>query len=159
MTLRDKLIDWFAFNDKALAGLAKDLAPEDWRLRPVADSSHAWWILGHLAFVRRVFLRGAGGEVPIAPWEERFRRGSQPGDEQAYPSPEALLEDLRSTGARIAERLGALSDAEAAAPYSRTMPDGSSTVEGAAGFYAWHEAYHVGQIGLLRRASGKPGLA
>jgi uncharacterized damage-inducible protein DinB len=44
-------------------------------------------------------------------------------------------------------------------PLGRTLPDGSDTTEGALRFLAWHEAYHFGQLGMLRRLAGKPGLA
>ena len=40
-----------------------------------------------------------------------------------------------------------------------SCPDGSATVAGALGFLAWHESYHLGQLGLLRRLAGKPGRA
>jgi hypothetical protein len=44
-------------------------------------------------------------------------------------------------------------------PTERKLPDGSEDVGWAIRFLAWHEAYHLGQLGLLRRMAGKTGLA
>ena len=42
-----------------------------------------------------------------------------------------------------------------AKPLGRALPDGSDTLGGAIRFLVWHEAYHLGQLGMLRRLAGK----
>jgi hypothetical protein len=44
-------------------------------------------------------------------------------------------------------------------PLGRTLPDGGETVGACIRFLAFHEAYHLGQLGLFRRLAGKPGIA
>ena len=44
-------------------------------------------------------------------------------------------------------------------PLEKPMPDGANTVAGLVRFMCFHESYHIGQLGLLRRLLGKPGLA
>jgi hypothetical protein len=96
---------------------------------------------------------------PVAAWERAFVRGSKPGPAATDPPPAALLEDIVESGRLLAAHLPALTPEEAASPYPRTFADGSSTKGGAAHFLYWHEAYHLGQLGLLRRAAGKSGVA
>jgi uncharacterized damage-inducible protein DinB len=64
------------------------------------------------------------------------------------------MEDLHATTPVIVERLNRLSPDALAAP-SSTNP--RSTLEQQLGFLAFHESYHVGQVGVLRRLIGKPG--
>ena len=59
----------------------------------------------------------------------------------------------------MAGRWEQLAAADAAKPLGRTLPDGSDTVAGGLRFLAWHEAYHLGQLGFLRRMAGRPGRA
>ncbi len=153
------LIQRFRFNDKALAATVEGFTEDDWRRRASPDSSHAFWLLGHIALTRRILFRKLGGDMTTAPWESAFAKGSKALDGDFVVSPEILRADFAESGRRLEARLSALTAEDAAAPYGRTFPDGSSTIEGAAHFLYWHESYHLGQIGLLRRVCGKPGLA
>jgi len=63
-----------------------------------------------------------------------------------------------TVGGRIVERMRALGPDEAEAGCGREFPNGARTVAGAAHFLSFHESYHIGQIGMLARALGGPGL-
>ena len=47
-----------------------------------------------------------------------------------------------------------ITDEAAAEPAAQPMPDGSDTVAGVLHFLHFHETYHLGQLGLLRRMNG-----
>jgi len=158
MTSLAALATRFRFNESVVAHTAADFTAADWVHR-LGDSSHAYWILGHLVVSRRSLLRNLGKELPVASWELAFGRGSRPGPLYAGPAPRELLDELRAAGELLEQHLGAMTPEAAAAPYVRKFPDGSSTREGAAAFMHWHETYHLGQLGVLRRACGKSGLA
>jgi hypothetical protein len=149
----------YRFNEKVLERCVEGFMEADWLRRAEGPTSHSYWILGHLAVSRRRLLRGLGEEVAVANWEEGFTRGSKPGESSGPMTAAALVEDFRSTGARLEERLRALTPEDAALQYGRTFPDGSSTRGGAARFLLWHETSHVGQLAMLRRVAGKPGIA
>jgi uncharacterized damage-inducible protein DinB len=51
-----------------------------------------------------------------------------------------------------------LTDTDLARDLGRKLPTGS-TLGDALSFLAFHEAYHLGQLGLIGRTLGKPGLA
>jgi DinB family protein len=148
----------FRFNQKVLGGVTAGLEDEDWLRRACPEASHAYWVLGHLAVSRRSLLRGLGKGLPQEPWEATFAKGSQPGQELTV-APSVLAEDFNSSGRLLQEWLGSLDEKEASSPYIRKLPDGAQTKEEAARFYLWHESYHLGQLGILRKVCGKPGLA
>ena len=147
------------FNENVLATATKDFTEDDWLRRLEGGTSHALWICGHLAVSRRGLLRALGKELAPAAWEPVFGRGSKPGAGLVGVTSQELKDDFQATGAALAERLAAMSDDEAQRPYPRKLPDGSTTLEGAAHFFYWHETYHLGQLGILRKACGKPGIA
>ena len=154
----DGLTHGFRFNEKVLGGVISGLEGEDWLRRACPESSHAYWVLGHLAVSRRSLLRGLGKDIPQEPWEASFARSSKAGEALSVV-PSALEEDFRSSGMLLQDLLGSLDEKEALSAYVRKLPDGAQTKEGAARFYLWHESYHLGQLGILRRICGKPGLA
>jgi hypothetical protein len=157
----------FAFNNGFLDALTRDFTPDDWRFHHVEGGNPAWWILGHLVASRRTLLRGAGVEVEKAEWEAAFARGSRPGEPGDGPSgdgpsggqsPEALREDFHAGGRLLEERLTKVTPEEISRPFGRKFSDGSDTLGGAAHFLFLHECYHLGQLGLIRRMVGKPGI-
>ncbi len=150
----------YRFNDKVIDMTTDGFSIADWLYRPSqSGGNHAYWILGHLALARRGILRGLGRSVPAAPWEEHFKKGSKLGEGIVGPQPDELRGDFHASGETLAKRLEEITPEEAAAPYVRKYPDGSEDVAGAMQFMLWHEANHLGQLTLLRRAVGKPGLA
>ena len=150
----------FAFNAAFLKQLTADFDADGWQRIGGEGGSPAHWIVGHLAVARRGLLRKLGGETPEKPWEASFGRGSDAQNVSSdAPDPEALVADIESSGNGIAERLGALTPNEAAADFGRKFPDGSTTIAGSAHFLYFHETYHLGQLGLIRRQAGKSGFA
>jgi hypothetical protein len=149
----------FRFNEQVVDRVAAGFTAADWTRRLEGGTSHAYWILGHLVASRRSLLRNLGKELEVAPWEVTFGRGSRPGQLYAGPAPRELIAELKAAGELLEQHLAAMTPEAAAAPYVRKMSDGSTTREGATRFMCWHETYHLGQLGILRKACGKPGLA
>ena len=158
MNLLEGLAHGYRFNEKVMGGVTTGLDGEDWLRRACGDASHAYWVLGHLAVSRRSLLRGLGKDIPQEAWEASFARGSKPVQEITV-APSVLAEDFLSSGRLLQELLASLDADEASSPYSRKLPDGSQTKEEVIRFYYWHESYHLGQLGILRKICGKPGLA
>jgi len=148
----------FALGDRFLDGLVGDFSPADWQVSD-AVGHNARWIVGHLA-LQRTRIRALVGLAPVVPpWEAAFGRGSSCTEVPADLDPRTLVEAFHAAHQAVAEHWDAVTGADLAKPFGRTLPDGSDTVGGAIRFLAWHEAYHLGQLGLLRRLAGKPGRA
>jgi uncharacterized damage-inducible protein DinB len=150
------LAERFAFNDRFLDMLTEGFTEADW-LRRAGPGNHAQWLLGHLAGTRRASLRGFGQEADEQPWEQHFGMGHEPTQASDDIAPALLREAFIKNGADLRRWLASLDEAQAAAAF-RPFPDGSRTVSGVAHFLHFHESYHLGQIGLLRRVCGKTGV-
>ena len=150
------LADRFAFNDRFLDMLVEGFSEEDW-LRRAGPGNHAQWLLGHLASTRRSSLRGFGQSAEEQPWEQHFGMGHAPTPQSDDIAPALLREAFIKNGEALRRWLAGLTEEQAAAPF-KPFPDGSRTVGGVAHFLHFHETYHLGQLGLLRRACGKKGV-
>lgn len=132
----------------------RDLTDEDCRKQPPGGVNSINWVLGHVVMMRRLVLRSAGAApagdpalIQIYSGEEGVRF-----DPSRAFSLEQLLADLDESQKRLLEALPKLS-AEALAAPLRT-----STLGDFLTFLAYHEGYHNGQLGVLRRLAGKPGV-
>ena len=148
----------YAMADRFLERLVGDFTEADWRFTdPVGHNAR--WIVGHLTIYRNQVAALIGLERGAAPWAAAFARGTSAADLPADLDPGALVAFFHAAQAAVAGGWEAVTEADLAKPFGRTLPDGSDTVGGAIRFFAWHEAYHLGQLGLLRRLAGKPGSA
>jgi uncharacterized damage-inducible protein DinB len=115
------------------------------------------WIVGHLVTAYNSLLGIMGGE-PI--WDENqtepYKRGSESVGADKAADFDQLLSDFAAVHGRVVEKLEVLSTEEldARAAYS-PRNDPRETVGSLAALTAFHQAYHVGQTGLLRRTVGK----
>lgn len=126
------------------AGLSEEAARE----RLVADGSSARWVVGHLVASRDFMLKTLGAErLQEASFSEAFGFGSKPEGE-----PDATLAELlaayRETEAPLSAALAAVRAEDLVRPAGRT------TVRQHFELLVWHEAYHLGQLMLYRRAAG-----
>ena len=153
-----ELANRYRFNEGLLQMATGGFADAMWTHEPEGGGNTAHWILGHVTFARRGALRMAGADLPVEPWEEAFGKGATPGSGEDYPSIRELTEMFGSAGDRISEHFAAMTDEAAAAPSPREFPDGSNTVGDAMHFMYFHETYHLGQIGYIRRLEGLPGF-
>jgi len=148
----------FALGDRFLAGLVGDFSDADWQVSdPVGHNPR--WLVGHLALMRHHVANLAGLALAAPPWAAAFERGSACTEVPAELDPRDLVLAFHAAQAALAGHWEAVTAEQLAKPLGRTLPDGSDTVAGALRFLAWHEAYHLGQLGLFRRLAGKPGRA
>lgn len=143
----------FEINHYALKANLAGLTHEDSLLSPDPGGNCINWVLGHIVASRNRVL-ALVGDGPL--WSEerasRFRRGSAPVTDPSNAEPlEAMVADLDRSQERIMAGLARMSDDDLARP-----GDGGTVAEQLAQLQ-FHEAYHAGQIGLLRRIAGKEG--
>ncbi len=138
--------------------LVRGFNEADWLRPPAEGLSNALWVLGHLAWARMMFLRRLGEELPEESWENQFSIGSRgPGSPEVSAS--ELLDKFTLLGRLLVDRIESMGPEDLDSPLEKPMPDGTDTVAGLVRFMCFHESYHLGQLGLLRRLNGKPGLA
>jgi hypothetical protein len=134
---------------KALGGLERDAL----LTRPGARSNPPIWIAGHLAQSRARLVNLLGGGRAI-PWPGLFETGSRVVDLAIYPEAEAIVSIWRELASELDERLEMVDGAalEGNPPPRTASPDG--TLRGAIALFAFHEGYHIGQLGFLRKWLG-----
>jgi uncharacterized damage-inducible protein DinB len=138
-------------NQRALKINLEGIRDEESRLLPPSGNSINW-VVGHIVSNRQGILELAGETTH---WIEAdyaaYERGSNRLEpNQARPLAGILADLDRSQEALVRglERMG---------PAEMAVPKGNSTVGAHILFLQFHEAYHVGQTGLLRRLIGKTG--
>jgi hypothetical protein len=149
---------FYAVSANSLERLVGDFSPEDWTARDAAGHTPRW-IMGHVAWAR-LRLAEMMGHPPIpVPWMAAFARGAFDVDVPEDLDMGSVVQAFHDAHQAMTSRWEVLTDEDFAKPLGRTLPDGADTIGGGIRFLAWHEAYHMGQLGLLRRVAGKPGFA
>jgi uncharacterized damage-inducible protein DinB len=145
----------YDFNHAAITRNCDTLTQEESLLAPPNAGNSANWVLGHILH-NRSFILLLVKEQPL--WAEAdgapYAMHSKPLDPADARPFAAMLADLEETQARIRRGLEALAPEELDLHHE----EGAKRPRGAQlHFMHFHEAYHTGQLGLLRRMAGKPG--
>lgn len=157
MTSTD-LLRAFQFNqltlDRNLAGITHD---ESMQI-PHGTDNGINWILGHLIATRARMLTFLGAE-PF--WTAEQIELYQPESRARFLQQPAALEELqtalRQSLANLESGLAAFESRFGESTGRKPLFGDVETALHRTMYLACHEAYHAGQIGLIRRLLGKPG--
>ncbi len=142
--------------------LIADIAGDEWTYQPAEGVQHALWLCGHLAVAEHllVLTRALGGSPPDAELVKCFPIGSvvvDPG-EIALPSPASVRAKMDATHAEVLAGIRGMSDEQLSKPCmgaeGKPHPHYRTNLE-AISHCDRHEAFHAGQIAMLRRMMGK----
>ena len=123
--------------------------------RPAGNSAN--WVLGHI-LANRSYILKLLDETPL--WSEadgepyERERDAEPFDPTTGRSWDSMRADLETTQERIRAGLARLTPAQLAV---KKKPEDRRILGEQLHFLAFHEGYHAGQLGMLRRFVGKPG--
>jgi hypothetical protein len=154
--ISNPLVVQLGYLNGILKGQTADLTQEESLFQPPGGGNCVNWLLGHIVTSRNQMLELLGRQ-PVWGQDERARYalGSPPitATGPGVLEISRLLEDYEATQAPILEALEAATDEELAVQ----IPwfGGEIDKNGALGGFLFHEAYHVGQAGLVRRLLGK----
>lgn len=101
-------------------------------------------------------LRVVGVDVPLEAWEPAFARGAQ--KVRGGTDLDQMVPLFDDRGKQLVERLPELTAEDLARKSGRTLPDGADDLRGFVSFLLWHEAFHLGQIDLIRAGLGLGGV-
>ena len=147
----------FSFGDsfvlRALGGLSQE---ELWS--PLTTSNNPLlWVAGHIVQTRAMVLEILG-EFADTGWGKLFDMGAKVGNREDYPSGTEVARVLLEISPRLHAALAALDDEQLNRPATLAIP-GLKTLADELAFFAMHDAYHVGQLGYIRKGLGHPGIA
>jgi len=142
----------------AVSNLA-DVTDDDAAVWPEPAGNAIAWIAGHMMYVRQAFA-GAFGKGPFLSPEMTvlFKRGNKPTSDTVLPKLSELRPVFESSHAALVEVVTGL-DEETLAKKAPFSPGGdpNETVGSLTLKIVVHEAYHAGQLGVVRRLVGKAG--
>jgi uncharacterized damage-inducible protein DinB len=144
----------FEFSHMTLTRNLEGITHEESLQAPEPGGNSLNWVLGHLLYHRNVVMQLLN-QPPVWDPEKaaRYARGSAPLGSDDNPVPlESIRAELDRSQAPLVAALGACTAEELAAPLENGNPLAQQLT--ALGF---HEGYHGGQIGLLRRLLGHTG--
>lgn len=144
----------FGLNHRVLHINLEGVTNDEALVQPQSAGNCINWVVGHLVATRGIALVALGSK-PSWPVEEasRYQRHSPPiagpGDGAPF---DRLVQEFDRSQVELEAALGALSDADLA-----RVHENNETLGQRLAFLHFHEAYHLGQLGLLRRIAGKEG--
>ena len=150
----------FALTSHVLERNIGDLTHEESLTSPHQGGNCLNWVLGHITRARNSALGMLTHTRPFPmedfnPYDDR---GGVPFNRQnALPMAE-LMSRFRAMQEPLVKAIGALTPEALAkpAPFSPTG-NPNETIGSLLVAFVFHESYHVGQTGLLRRVAGRPG--
>ncbi len=127
-------------------------------MRPAVEHANpVIWIAGHLVGTR-FGMAAMLGEKRTSPLPPVFGRGAQVPDEASLPQLDQVLAAWREISEILPGRMSEATEAQLAAPSPKRFPGNDRSVLGGLTFLTYHEGYHIGQLSLIRRSLGLPGL-
>ena len=131
----------------------QDLSPDQTLERIHGITNHAAYIALHLLDARCFVIRLLGGECSHG-FESATEGARSVGDIEAYPAVQEILDAWDRVSELLTGRLEEADGGVLGADPPFRFPVKDETVLGAMAFLAHHEGYHLGQLGLIRRALG-----
>jgi hypothetical protein len=150
----------FAYCLDFLREQVADVAAADMVAQPNGVMNHPAWVIGHLTQI----CQNLGGVIGVPPWlpddwAKRFGTGTLPvADASVYETKDNALTMLRDAQSRITQAVEQLNESRLDEPF----PDESfrdvfpSIRHFLTQVLVGHSAYHIGQVGVWRRAMGLP---
>ncbi len=138
--------------------LLEDLTDDEFFRQPGIHLQSAAWIIGHLTWAEwgLIAMRGHGQPAMGEPYHGMFGRGSTPGDGKGYPSRAELMSERERIHRESLPLLRALTGDRLSEPIHGDPHPMMKTKADILTMVAMHEAFHAGQLALLRRLMGKP---
>lgn len=150
--LTEMLVKQFDLQTRLFTNVTVGVSDEHAHTRPNANTNHIAWLTGHTV-ATRYMLANIIGLPDAEPFPDLFANGKGLSAEVTFPSMRALLKDWPGITAKMMTRIQEMTEAELLADAPFAMGTGKRIVDFIA-FIAHHEAYTIGQIGLLRRFFG-----
>lgn len=155
---RDTLLGQLALIQRVANKNVEDVSHEDSLKQPAQGGSNVNWIMGHVVHSRNQALQllGVPNSIDESAYEV-YRDGPPTGVSNAVRF-ESIVDTFNAMQSRFVEGLQNLSDEDVAKPASFS-PTGNpdETIGSLLAAFVFHETYHIGQTGVLRRICGKDG--
>ncbi len=151
------VVGLYQTSNRILATSIQDLSEPDAKSRSRSGTGPSVaWIVGHLCHFK-IKVLGLLGQERDNPFAARFEHAPA-SDGAEYPPLSELVASFSSLNRDLCAALES-SAARLEAPMPGAGPHQEKRVLDTVLFFAWHEAYHIGALGAIRKEMGRKGIA
>lgn len=144
----NNLIRAFQLQDSIFHNALEDISDDQALLRPNDQTNHYNWLLGHVTTCRFMLANAIGLQVENPHGDLYFKELGN----HHYKTIADIQDQWTKISARLMDYLSDLSREELDACVDGMPVSRLDLIV----FYQYHEAYHLGQMGLLRKVLGFP---
>jgi DinB superfamily len=156
MSAKNQLLAQIDLHNTLFNNVLVDISEEESNARLVPSINNIKWLAGHLLWVQTNLGRSCGVPVEIA-WIDHYNNQIPEPPKIKAPSLEEIKTAWNQSVPVIRQGLENLSEEALHSPIEFPLP-AFRTQEGLWAFINHHQAYTIGQIGILRRALGKEAM-
>lgn len=138
----------------------EDVSNDESLIRPPGGANCLNWVLGHIVAYRGTVLKLIGRRAVFEGDQAKpYLRGSHPDGTEQYLDLATLRGMLSDAQQEFIPAISMMTEEELArdVPQEFDRPPLAGSLGNALARMSFHESYHAGQIGLLRRIVGKDG--
>ncbi|BAU54798.1 DinB family protein [Mucilaginibacter gotjawali] len=158
MSAKDQLLIQYDLHTTLFNNVLVDINEEEAEVRLAPGINHVKWLAGHLVWGQLGLARMGNVQVDI-PWTDHFNTQlTEPVSASIkMPSLEEIKAEWNKYTGPIREGLEQMPEEALNSPIEFPLP-AFKTTESLWTFINHHQAYTIGQIGILRRALGKEAM-
>lgn len=149
----EPLYEIFRLNTRLFRNTLASVDDASAQVRPGAGANNMAFIAVHVLDARAWMARYLGLDYRH-PFEDEFADVTAIEDVEKFPEIETLLAAWTEVSELLDERLPALSMADVEQESQQEFPVADPSIAGGMTFLLQHEAFHIGQLALLRRILG-----
>jgi uncharacterized damage-inducible protein DinB len=152
------IIALYGLSNGILGTGISDLSDENARARSRGGAGPSiTWTIGHLCHYKIKVLELLGGRSRENPFSSTFEHAAAT-DGAGYPPLAELAASFSELNSEVCTALASSADRLEAAMPGVGLHSEKRIIDTVL-FLAWHEAYHIGAIGAIRREQGRKGIA
>ena len=145
-------------NTKLFRNCLADMTQEQAEARPDGFRNSALWVAAHLAKARYGLLKRLGAER-ANPLPAGLVAAKGITEVTAWPALDEVRAAWTDVSHALRDRLATLTAAELDAAVDVRFPVFEQTTFAVIAFMVLHDTYHVGQLAVLRKLAGLPGMS
>lgn len=121
--------------------------------------NHMKWVAGHLLNTRLDTIAKMTGSSPDTSYGTQFGRGVALDPYATYPPIEEITTKWNAASSTIGNNFDYIPEEVLASEAPVKTPVADETMRGLLAFLVSHEAYHIGQLSILRKLVGKDAMS
>ena len=147
----------FELHTRLFNNVLDGIADPDANSRASDTVNHIKWLAGHLTSTR-FSMKKMGNLEQEDPYADMFAHGQSISEDVEYPSIESIKSNWNAISEALANGLKNMPQEALQSPAPTQVPVDDTSLGGFLAFLMHHEAYHIGQMGILRKYVGKEAM-